>query len=46
MVEEGLAELVRAMYSRTSVASHTAQDLEDIKKLVGYFGPLIHDFCG
>jgi Predicted pPIWI-associating nuclease len=46
IVEEGLSQLVRDMYSRTSVASHTAQDLEEIKKLVGYFDPLIHDLCG
>jgi hypothetical protein len=45
-VDEGLSKLVRDMYSRTSVASHTAQDLQEIKKEVMYFDGLIHDLCG
>jgi hypothetical protein len=45
-VDETLAKLVRNMYSRTSVASHTSQDLNEIKNLVRYFDVLIHDLCG
>jgi hypothetical protein len=46
IVDEGLSQLVRDMYTRTSVATHTAQDLQEIRKLVGYFEPLIQDLCG
>ncbi len=45
VVEEGLSKLVRGIYSRTSVASHTGQDLDEIRKQVRYFDPLIHDLC-
>ncbi|MCU1298448.1 MAG: hypothetical protein JWO91_2726 [Acidobacteriaceae bacterium] len=46
VVEEGLSKLVLDMYSRTSVASHTAQDLQEIRKQVRYFDAIIHDLCG
>lgn len=39
-------ELVRDMYSRASVASHTAQDLDEIKRQLRYFEALVHDLCG
>ena len=45
VVEEGLSKLVRGIYSRTLVASHTGQDLEEIRKQVRYFDPLINDLC-
>jgi hypothetical protein len=45
VVEEGLSKLVRGIYSRTSAASHTGQDLDEIRKQVRYFDPLIHDLC-
>jgi hypothetical protein len=45
-VDEALSRLVRDMYSRTSVAAHTAQDLQEIKRQVMYFDALIHDLCG
>jgi len=46
LVEEGLSKLVTDMYSRTSAASHTAQDVKEIKKQVRYFDALVHDLCG
>jgi hypothetical protein len=45
LVEKGLSELVRDMYSRASVASHTAQDVEEIKRQLRYFDAPMHDLC-
>lgn len=46
VVEEGLAKLVRDTYSRTSLAAHTSQDIEEIRKILRHFDALVHDLCG
>ena len=45
-VDKGLAKLVSDMYSRAAAAAHTSQDIAEIRRILGYFNPLIHDLCG
>ena len=46
VVEEGVAKLCRDIYSRSATASHTSQDQEEIRRLLGYLDAVVRDLCG
>lgn len=45
IVENGLSQLAREMYTRTSAAAHTSADIAEIQRVLRYFEALIVDLC-
>ena len=45
VVEDGIAKLVRDLYSRAADAAHTPKDASEIERLLHHFHALVHDLC-
>lgn len=46
LVEESVSKLVRKTYQRANNASHTSQDKDEVKRILGYFDLLARDLLG